>query len=181
VFEHEFGIHECESPSGQFLDLDVLIPYLSESLVLSEPCVQKARALSKLRSSAACFRSFLSANFGAGTFCGFFSVKRKLRGLSSPFYLSIPTLCQSHVTCVKPLKPFPFLSDITVKVFARLSRRRRNHRCCLAIADGSTSCGTLRRAAGLGRQSATPVCGRGIWLELAVSNHPGRIGGFEPL
>jgi hypothetical protein len=129
LFDYEFGIHDSESlslsPSGQFLDLDIPIPYLSESLVLCEPCVPKAGSLSELHLITACFCSFFSANFGAGTFCRFFSVKRKLCRLSSPFYLSISMHCQSHFTGVKPLKPFPFVSDMKVQVFARLSQRPR--------------------------------------------------------
>jgi hypothetical protein len=54
-------------------------------------------------------------------FCGFFSVNRKLFALSSAFGKF--DLRDSQDTGVKPPKTFPFVSKITVRVFAWPSQR----------------------------------------------------------
>jgi hypothetical protein len=78
------------------------------------------------------FLSALSANLRGGTPCGFLSVKRKLRKLSSPLKQLFSFQCflfhtdDSHFTGVKPPKTFPSVSAIKVRVFARPSQRRWN-------------------------------------------------------
>jgi hypothetical protein len=70
-----------------------------------------------------CFFSTFNANFLDGMLCGFFSAKRKLFRLSfalQQFELSFQKfgVRNSHFTAVNPPKMFPFLSKITVRVFA---------------------------------------------------------------
>jgi hypothetical protein len=73
--------------------------------------------------------SAFSANLLAGMLCGFFSVKRKLHRLWSAFkqLFSVPPFPfdgrDSHFTGVKPPKTFPFMSKITLRVFACPSQR----------------------------------------------------------
>jgi hypothetical protein len=66
------------------------------------------------------------ANLLAGMLCGFFGVKMKFFRVSSAFqqlFSLFQLLVESHSTGVKPPKTFPFVSKITIRVFAWPSQR----------------------------------------------------------
>jgi hypothetical protein len=83
----------------------------------------------ELEMIASYFLSALSVNLRAGTAYGFFSVKRKLSTLSSPFWQLLPSIfhmCDSYSAGLKPLKTLPSMSKINVRVFLWPSQPRWN-------------------------------------------------------